>query len=298
MKYFPLDVYQIDMKYIRNLHKIDDRVLSVSPQTGKDERPFLGVIIICNEYKYCVPMSKPKKKHEKMRNKIDFKKIECEGELIGVLNFNLMIPVEEVLIRKIDTRIHKHDNHDTKKKKELLQKELLWCNEHFRDLINTANVLYTKYLSGEEFSSRKQCLDFKRMEFECKKYVDKLLCNNIQKNNFIYEIEKRIMNMTRPEYDMEAMGRRMKYYRKQKNLSVEDVREYMQFSSVQAIYKWESGKCFPSADNLVALAELYQVNPLDIMPKRLGYTEGNFTKKIKFIIELCNRNKMDYLVFV
>ncbi|MEE1055737.1 MAG: hypothetical protein UH239_00625 [Acutalibacteraceae bacterium] len=22
---------------------------------GKDKRPFLGVIVICNEYKYCVP---------------------------------------------------------------------------------------------------------------------------------------------------------------------------------------------------------------------------------------------------
>lgn len=46
----PLDVYRIDMKYIRNLHNIDDRVLSVSPQIGKDERPFLGVIVICNEH--------------------------------------------------------------------------------------------------------------------------------------------------------------------------------------------------------------------------------------------------------
>ena len=32
----PLEVYRIDMKYIRNLHNIDDRVLSVSPQIGKD----------------------------------------------------------------------------------------------------------------------------------------------------------------------------------------------------------------------------------------------------------------------
>ena len=69
----PLEVYRIDMKYIRNLHNIDDRVLSVSPQIGKDERPFLGVLVICNEHKYCVPLSKPKEKHEKMRDKIDFK---------------------------------------------------------------------------------------------------------------------------------------------------------------------------------------------------------------------------------
>ena len=38
----PLEVYRIDMKYIRNLHNIDDRVLSVSPQIGKDERPVMN----------------------------------------------------------------------------------------------------------------------------------------------------------------------------------------------------------------------------------------------------------------
>ena len=31
MTQLPLEVYRIDMKYIRNLHKIDDRVFSVSP---------------------------------------------------------------------------------------------------------------------------------------------------------------------------------------------------------------------------------------------------------------------------
>lgn len=97
-----------------------------------------------------------------------------EGTLIGVLNFNLMIPVEQEQIQRIDTKIRKHDNADTRKKKELLIKELEWCNEHVRDLTNTANVLYQKYISGEKFSAREQCLDFKRMELECSRYNEKL----------------------------------------------------------------------------------------------------------------------------
>ena len=98
------------------------------------------MLIVCNERKYCVPLSKPKKKHEKMRDKIDFKKIIHDGTLIGVLNFNLMIPVEDAQIQRIDTKIRKHDNADTRKKKELIIKELQWCNEHVSDLANTANV--------------------------------------------------------------------------------------------------------------------------------------------------------------
>ncbi len=42
-------LYKVDMKYIRNLHNIDDKVLSVSPQTGKDNRVFVGIVIICGE---------------------------------------------------------------------------------------------------------------------------------------------------------------------------------------------------------------------------------------------------------
>ncbi len=74
MSHFPLFAYYIDMKYIRNLQKIDTRVMSVSPQIGKELRPFLGIIILCNGHQYCIPLSKPKEKHKRMRNKIDFKK--------------------------------------------------------------------------------------------------------------------------------------------------------------------------------------------------------------------------------
>lgn len=85
-----------------------------------------------------------------------------------------MIPVEDAQIQRIDTKIRKHDNLDTRKKKELLIKELEWCNNHINDLVNTANVLYQKYTSGENFAARKQCLDFKKMELECNKYNSKL----------------------------------------------------------------------------------------------------------------------------
>ncbi|MCD7862958.1 MAG: type III toxin-antitoxin system ToxN/AbiQ family toxin [Lachnospiraceae bacterium] len=170
MTSFPLNLYRIDMKYIRNLHHIDDRIMSVSPQAGKDERPFLGVIILYNHMQYCVPLSRPKAKHKYMKNKIDFKKMEYDGELLGVLNFNLMIPVERAQLTPIDTIIRKHDVQIIQKRKALLQKELNWCNEHACDICNTANVLYRKYLSGEKFSARTQCVNFSKLETECIHY--------------------------------------------------------------------------------------------------------------------------------
>ena len=40
-----LNLYQIDMKYIRNLHRADDNVSSVSPQIGKHHRIYVGISV-------------------------------------------------------------------------------------------------------------------------------------------------------------------------------------------------------------------------------------------------------------
>lgn len=48
-----------------------------------------------NEHKYCVSVSRPKEKHYGLRDKIDFKKTILNGKFLGVLNFNLMIPIED-----------------------------------------------------------------------------------------------------------------------------------------------------------------------------------------------------------
>ena len=95
MKQEQLSLYTVDMKLIRNMHNQgDDRVFSVSPQVGKDNRPFVGIIILLNDRQYCVPLSSPKEKHESMKNSVDFHRIlDSRGKLIGVLDFNNMIPV-------------------------------------------------------------------------------------------------------------------------------------------------------------------------------------------------------------
>jgi len=166
-------LYKVDMKYIRNLHNIDDKVLSVSSQTRKDNRVFVGIVIVCGMHKYCIPLSSPKEKHKHMKNSMDFSRIEVEGKIIGVLNFNLMIPIEEKQLQLIDLTIHKRDRENIKIYKRLCQQELRWCQENSETVCNKANVLYKKYISGEEFSGRKRCLNFPKLETECRKYNSK-----------------------------------------------------------------------------------------------------------------------------
>ena len=52
------------MKYIRDLAKSDDNVMSVSPQIGKESRPFVGIVVICDKKPYCIPLTSPKPKHQ------------------------------------------------------------------------------------------------------------------------------------------------------------------------------------------------------------------------------------------
>ncbi len=105
-----LNLYRIDMKYIRNLHNIDDRVSSVSPQIGKQHRIYVGTVVVCNEHKYLIPLSHPVEKHKKMSPRADFDKIyDKKGKLLGVLNYNLMIPVEDRQLIKVNLKEDKRD---------------------------------------------------------------------------------------------------------------------------------------------------------------------------------------------
>lgn len=71
----------------------------------------------------------------------------------------------------------------------------------------------------------------------------------------------------RPEYDPKIIGENLKRLRKEKSLSVEEVKEYLRLGSVQAIYKYENGKGYPQADTMFALMELYEASLSDITRK-------------------------------
>lgn len=171
MKQERLNLYRIDMKYIRNLHNVDNRVSSVSPQIGKQHRIYVGIVVICNERKYLIPLSHPVEKHKRMNPRADFDKIiNKNGKLLGVLNYNLMIPVEEQQLLKVDLKADKDDSAGEKYYKKLCIDELNWCRKHADVIINKANCLYQLCTSESNYKGKMRCLDFKRLEAECEKY--------------------------------------------------------------------------------------------------------------------------------
>lgn len=173
-------LYRIDMKYIRDLSKVDDNVMSVSPQEGKVIRPFVGVVVICNQKKYCIPLTSPKPKHQTMKNDKDFSKIfDKRNKLIGCLNFNNMLPVDDSVLMPLNIKVQKGDNAKDRAYKELLNDQLDWCNDNF-DLITTkAEKLYEIITKTPEKSRNltRRCCDFKKLEAVLEKRLAK---NNVQ----------------------------------------------------------------------------------------------------------------------
>lgn len=82
----------------------------------------------------------------------------------------------------------------------------------------------------------------------------------------------------RREYDMKIIGENLRRCREKNNLSVIYVRDYLRIGSVQSIYKWEEGLCYPQADNLLALMELYGAKLSDII--------GTAEEKMRFLVDV------------
>lgn len=175
------------MKYVRNLAKVDDRVMSISPQEHKENRPFVGIIIIMEQKKYCVPLTSPKSKHDKMKNDLDFSKMfDKKNKLIGALNFNNMIPVSENFIKPINITPNKNDSPKDKIYKELLNNQLDWCNDNVENIVKKANKLY-KFVTQTPEKSRnltRRCCNFKKLEEVLAKYIQKTSENN--PDNYYY----------------------------------------------------------------------------------------------------------------
>ncbi|WP_303790716.1 type III toxin-antitoxin system ToxN/AbiQ family toxin [Ruminococcus flavefaciens] len=169
-----LDLYTLDVNYVAELAKADSKVMSVSPQQKKDNRPFVGVVVICNDKRYCIPLTSPKPKHQKMKDGLDFSRLfDNKGKLLGAMNFNNMIPVDDRLIKKIYLLPLPTDSPQEIKYKDLLNDQLDWCNNNRKEIKNKASRLYEvvtiHHKENERIVSR--CCDFKKLEAALEKYL-------------------------------------------------------------------------------------------------------------------------------
>ncbi len=78
--------------------------------------------------------------------------------------------------------------------------------------------------------------------------------------------------------DHMTLGEKLKIYRTQKGLSQEKIAEMLDVSR-QAVTKWEAGQTTPSSDNLIALANLYDVSLDELIGKNENETVSTEKEK-------------------
>lgn len=76
-----------------------------------------------------------------------------------------------------------------------------------------------------------------------------------------------------PVIDVPTTGAKIDLLRKKANLSVKDIQKVFGFENPQAIYKWLNGRNLPTVDNLIILAEIFNVTVDDILS--IDYREIN-----------------------
>lgn len=175
-----IEMIEVDEAYTDFLrNQIDSRVAMEHSKFNQFSRPFIGILISCKTYKYVIPLSSPKKKHLKMKNSVDFHKID--GGKYGAINFNNMFPVMSSVYRKIDTSLNDVKNQSEWHYKNLLINQLTWLNklDNKKMIIHKAENLYNSYKNGTlNKYVYKRCCNFIKLEM---KYMDYLITQNDKK---------------------------------------------------------------------------------------------------------------------
>lgn len=170
-----MDWYVVDKNYIKYLIRFDSRVGYV--EYGEKLKLHVGVLLTVNSYRYYVPISSAKPKHQRMSNNLDFHKLQDAdtGYLYAVLNLNNMIPVPDSCITQLKyNQIEQFRSFSDEKEKNdyiyLLQKEKAIIDSMQSAIQRKAEKLYEKCLRIPESSLASRCCNFKLLEEKSSTY--------------------------------------------------------------------------------------------------------------------------------
>ncbi|MDO4488530.1 MAG: type III toxin-antitoxin system ToxN/AbiQ family toxin [Eubacteriales bacterium] len=155
-----LKIYEVNPRYVKYLSGFQDHIFI--SDGSKANRKYVGIILEIDGFKYFVPLSSFKQKHEKMGERVDFIKIKD----YAVININNMIPVPDSEFSLVDiNRIA--DQHY----RFLLQAESREINRQRNRIMKNADIVYKhKLRNGDNSPLAKRTNDFMILEKACKDY--------------------------------------------------------------------------------------------------------------------------------
>ena len=160
-----LKLYTVSSAYLNYL-KDHQKHMWDNEEKGR-LRPYIGILITINDFKYYAPLSSPKPKHAGWKDRLDFIRIDYKGELKCVVNLNNIIPVhdDDIFLIDIDKEEEKYAN--------LLNVEMIEIRKKKAIIINNAKSLYEKITKHKADNAKLAlfCYNFNLLEEKLKHYI-------------------------------------------------------------------------------------------------------------------------------
>ena len=165
--------YVVNKEYVSYLKKFDDKVENIN--YSEKLKPYIGILITINEINYYVPISSVKEKHYKMNEDMDFIKLMENDRILGVLNLNNMIPIDNQNVKVLKYKeIEDYRKFKNDKEKHLyisfLSFELGLINGKIDKIKSNAVELYNEKINRPNSKISKRCCNFKLLEEKCIDY--------------------------------------------------------------------------------------------------------------------------------
>lgn len=156
----------VDINYVKELYNACSEVYYTP--LYNDQKPYIGILISSGKYKYILPLTSAKEKHKKWKNSdidrmlvyemVDYHVLSPDDiwvkidetdivkHIISAIDIKKMIPVKDEVLNIVDINHDEEDDEDTKKYKDLLNKEYSFCISIIDELISKAANIYDKQM--------------------------------------------------------------------------------------------------------------------------------------------------------
>ncbi len=160
-----IKIVKIDKDYLDYLRNFEEKIYEF-----KQNRPYIGALLKVKDMEYFAPLSSPKAKHQNMSNFIDFMKIEVKNRLVGVINFNNMIPVTSANYEVLDLNQIQNSSEE-QKYYNLLKADSIFLNRNKDKVYRKSEKLYDYYQKGKlNLNIMNRCCNFPLLEEKCLEY--------------------------------------------------------------------------------------------------------------------------------
>lgn len=159
-----LKFYEVDREYIKYLKENGDEKIP-NFEYSKHQKFYCGIVLTINKFNYFAPVSSYNKKLHTTFLIMDKDRETKEEKAISSLRFSFMFPCP------IEYLSQKDFSKEDVKYKNLLMKELKYCNKNIDKIKKLANTVYKLGLK-EESRKRFNICDFRKLEEKCLEYIN------------------------------------------------------------------------------------------------------------------------------